>query len=71
MSPCTHRNCGKEEVDPDTAAGVWKIMAFARWCAKQPGPVAVGETCNPDGIMGLAKRYCAALHLRDGTRTTK
>jgi len=34
------------------------VMEFTRWCSEQPGPIAVGKTCNPEGIMGLAQRFC-------------
>lgn len=59
MMPCAQRNVGHggSELRYLTAYGA-KIMAFARWCAEQPGPVAVGKTCNPEGIMGLARRFC-------------
>jgi len=59
MTSCLQRNAGQQgsEFRYLNAFGK-KVMAFARWCAEQPGPVAVGKTCNPEGIMGLARRYC-------------
>ena len=59
MSLCMQRNagCQKSELRYLNAFGE-KVMDFARWCSEQPGPVAVGKTCNRNGIMGLAQRFC-------------